>query len=67
MSLSDLSQTGRDLISKDSIDKIFEYLRLGEAAKLPAVHGSMGVSGWAQIPQINGAVLIIQWGSLAPL
>jgi len=27
----------------------------------------MGVSGWAQIPQINGAVLIIQWGSLAPL
>ncbi|MEB7891897.1 hypothetical protein NGK36_21800, partial [Hafnia alvei] len=32
MSLSDLSQTGRDLISKDSIDKIFEYLRLGEAA-----------------------------------
>lgn len=38
-------------------------LRLGEAAKLPAVTGSLNGSGWATIPMSDNKKMIIQWGA----
>lgn len=41
-------------------------LGLGEAAKLPAISGSLSSSGWIKIPVIEGKSFIIQWGRIGP-
>ncbi|MEN4406921.1 hypothetical protein VOD50_16130 [Enterobacter hormaechei subsp. xiangfangensis] len=39
-----------------------QNVRLGEAAKLPAVNGVIGYNGWAKIPMSGNKNLILQWG-----
>ncbi|WP_187415351.1 gp53-like domain-containing protein [Escherichia coli] len=45
---------------------IFINVGLGEAAKLPAISGSLSSSGWIKIPVIEGESFIIQWGRIGP-
>ncbi|MCI4528707.1 phage tail protein, partial [Escherichia coli] len=45
---------------------IFINVGLGEAAKLPAISGSLSSSGWIKIPVIEGKSFIIQWGRIGP-
>ncbi|MGN2946407.1 phage tail protein [Escherichia coli] len=49
-------------LSGKTADGIIEYLRLGEAATLPAVSGVIGYNGWAKIPMSGNKNLILQWG-----
>ncbi|EFH6446009.1 hypothetical protein GN264_17650 [Escherichia coli] len=45
-----------------AIQKVLDNLRLGDAAKLPAVSGVISYSGWAKIPMSGNKNLILQWG-----
>ncbi|WP_250250602.1 phage tail protein [Escherichia coli] len=63
---TDLTSVGRDIIGKNTIADILTYLGLGEAAKLPAISGSLSSSGWIKIPVIEGKSFIIQWGRIGP-
>ncbi|MEB7117798.1 phage tail protein [Enterobacter cloacae] len=49
-------------LSGKTADGIIEYLRLGEAAKMPAASGGLAANGWAKIPVAINKNLIIQWG-----
>ena len=49
-----------------AISTALTNLGLGEAAKLPAISGSLSSSGWIKIPVIEGKSFIIQWGIIGP-
>lgn len=49
-----------------AISTALTNLGLGEAAKLPAISGSLSSSGWIKIPVIEGKSFIIQWGRIGP-
>lgn len=49
-----------------AISTALTNLGLGEAAKLPAISGSLSSSGWIKIPIIEGKSFIIQWGRIGP-
>lgn len=49
-----------------AISTALTNLGLGEAAKLPAISGSLSSSGWIKIPVIEGESFIIQWGRIGP-
>ncbi|MDY8210814.1 hypothetical protein UXH00_23245, partial [Escherichia coli] len=51
-----------DIKSDGTVKTALENLGLGEAAKLPAISGSLSSSGWIKIPVIEGKSFIIQWG-----
>ncbi|WP_252381786.1 phage tail protein [Escherichia coli] len=53
-------------LSGKSVSALLQYLGLGEAAKLPAISGSLSSSGWIKIPVIEGESFIIQWGRIGP-
>ncbi|MFP2557878.1 phage tail protein [Escherichia coli] len=60
-----LDNTLTNLSGKD-VAGLLAYLGLGEAAKLPAISGSLSSSGWIKIPVIEGKSFIIQWGRIGP-
>ncbi|UQN02593.1 phage tail protein [Escherichia coli] len=60
-----LDNTLTNLSGKD-VSGLLTYLGLGEAAKLPAISGSLSSSGWIKIPVIEGKSFIIQWGRIGP-
>ena len=60
-----LDETLTHLSGKD-VAGLLAYLGLGEAAKLPAISGSLSSSGWIKIPVIEGESFIIQWGRIGP-
>ena len=60
-----LDNTLTNLSGKD-VAGLLAYLGLGEAAKLPAISGSLSSSGWIKIPVIEGESFIIQWGRIGP-
>ncbi|MEF6018043.1 phage tail protein [Escherichia coli] len=60
-----LDNTLTNLSGKD-VTGLLTYLGLGEAAKLPAISGSLSSSGWIKIPVIEGKSFIIQWGRIGP-
>ncbi|MEF3893902.1 phage tail protein [Escherichia coli] len=60
-----LDNTLTNLSGKD-VAGLLTYLGLGEAAKLPAISGSLSSSGWIKIPVIEGKSFIIQWGRIGP-
>lgn len=60
-----LDNTLTHLSGKD-VAGLLTYLGLGEAAKLPAISGSLSSSGWIKIPVIEGKSFIIQWGRIGP-
>ncbi|MBV6967286.1 phage tail protein [Escherichia coli] len=60
-----LDETLTHLSGKD-VAGLLAYLGLGEAAKLPAISGSLSSSGWIKIPVIEGKSFIIQWGRIGP-
>ncbi|MCJ1184057.1 phage tail protein, partial [Escherichia coli] len=60
--LTALTSVGRAILGKTSTQGVLDYLGLGEAAKLPAISGSLSSSGWIKIPVIEGKSFIIQWG-----
>lgn len=64
--LTALSSIGRDIVGKATVADVLTYLGLGEAAKLPAISGSLSSSGWIKIPVIEGESFIIQWGRIGP-
>ncbi|ELM8931426.1 hypothetical protein Q2S20_004181, partial [Escherichia coli] len=55
-----------DIKSDGTVKTALENLGLGEAAKLPAISGSLSSSGWIKIPVIEGESFIIQWGRIGP-
>lgn len=55
-----------DIKSDGTVPTALENLGLGEAAKLPAISGSLSSSGWIKIPVIEGESFIIQWGRIGP-
>lgn len=55
-----------DIKSDGTVQTALENLGLGEAAKLPAISGSLSSSGWIKIPVIEGESFIIQWGRIGP-
>ncbi|PUV29854.1 phage tail protein [Cronobacter sakazakii] len=52
-------------LSGKTADGIIEYLRLGEAAKMPAASGGLAANGWAKIPVAINKNLVIQWGVIS--
>jgi hypothetical protein len=59
----DKSANGSDI---ENVSVFLQNLGLGEAAKLPAISGSLSSSGWIKIPVIEGKSFIIQWGIIGP-
>ncbi|ELI9278745.1 hypothetical protein RSN36_001707 [Escherichia coli] len=55
-----------DIKSDGTVPTALKNLGLGEAAKLPAISGSLSSSGWIKIPVIEGESFIIQWGRIGP-
>lgn len=49
-------------LSGKTVAGLLKYLGLGDAAKLDAVTGSLGASGWVRIPVMGGSAIMFQWG-----
>ncbi|MEJ5072406.1 phage tail protein [Enterobacter ludwigii] len=60
-----LDSTLTNLSGKD-VAGLLSYLGLGEAAKMPAVRGSLSYSGWVRIPVSATQDFILQWGTIGP-
>lgn len=53
------------MASTATFDRVFQNLRLGEAAKMPAASGGLAANGWAKIPVAINKNLVIQWGVIS--
>lgn len=53
------------MASTATFDRVFQKLRLGEAAKMPAASGGLAANGWAKIPVAINKNLVIQWGVIS--
>ncbi|MDA6474100.1 phage tail protein [Escherichia coli] len=56
----------KEMVDAGLAGDVLKNLGLGEAAKLPAISGSLSSSGWIKIPVIEGESFIIQWGRIGP-
>ncbi|MCM7908847.1 hypothetical protein M8T17_13515 [Enterobacter hormaechei] len=52
------------MASTATFDRVFQNLRLGEAAKLEAATAQLGANGWLYIPVLGGRKILVQWGLL---